>query len=208
MAKKFITIPDDLKAFKILEQFIAGFCTLIPLFLWAVDCFRPFKDSISAYAYVADNRHIFGLVFAITAMLFIFNGVIYIANGRSLHGEAYREGGIKRHGRWYNIVLGLALLGVAMFPCNDNPNLHYFFAILFFGGSAIVIAFFNDKRHRTISIIIAILVIIPYLILYLINTKLTLFWAEWISLFVISVHYILESRNVLTFSQFEMRFGK
>jgi hypothetical protein len=202
MLKKLVTIPDDLSAFKRLEQLIAAFCTLIPLFLIAVDKFSPTKDSISAYAYVPDNRHVFGLVFSITAMMFIFNGVIYIANGNSPHGQDYRKGGMKSHGRWYNIFLGLALFGVALFPCKDEPNLHYFFAVLFFVGSAIVIAFFNDRRHRAISIVIAIASLFSYTIYYLTDLGLTLFWAEWISLIIIGIHYILESRGVITFTKF------
>jgi hypothetical protein len=104
----------------------------------------------------------------------------------------------KRHGRWYNIVLGLALLGVAVFPHEDYFFWHYLFAIIFFVGSALVIAIFNEKRHRKISIVIAILSVIALAAHFVFPQWISLLGAEWVSLCVIGTHYILESSKSLS----------
>ena len=189
---------NNLVAFAKLERIIAAICILIPAFLVWGDYGR-IRGSISDYINM-DNRHIFGLLLAIAAMLFIVNGAVYI-----------NTVGIKHHkkpGRWYNIILGIALMGVPLFPY-DNPTvtwLHYFCAIVFFAGSAVVIYAFHDPKNRRISRIIAVLTLISFVI-YLINANIfhvplfgwmTLFWAECISLAVIGVHYILESLGELT----------
>lgn len=190
------TASSNLAAFAKLERIIAAILILIPLILAWADNWN-FRDSISNYVYMS-NSYIFGLLLTMAAMLFIFNGVVYI------EAKEIRE--TKKHGRWYNIVLGIALLGVILLPHKENHILHYFFAIVFFVGSALVIALFNDKKHRKISIFIAVLSLLS-LFIYFIKAYFftipgtewfTLYWAEWISLTVISIHYILESRGTLT----------
>jgi len=169
---------------------------LIPLFLITADN-GVVRISISDYVYML-NSQVFGLLFGVAAMLFIVNGVIYIKT------SGLRE--CKKQGKWYNIVLGVSLLGVVLFPHLEFPLIHYFFAIIFFAGSAVVIALFNDKPHRKISRWIAV-ISISGLLIFLFNTYafvipgtnwLTLFIAEWISLAVIASHYILESLGELT----------
>ncbi len=189
-------LAANLAAFSKLERIIAAICILIPLLLAWADNWH-FRDSISNYVYMG-NSHIFGLLLTMAAMLFIFNGAVYI------HTKHLRA--CKKHGKWYNIVLGLALLGVSLLPHLEYPVWHYFFAITFFGGSAVVIAVFNDPRHRQISRTIAFFSILALLV-YFVKTCLlpipgtgwfTLYWAEWVSLTVIAIHYILESLGELT----------
>ena len=173
--KNLITITEGVIAFAKMERLIALICIFIPLLLFWAEGGTQFRDSISNYVYMDKNPHIFGLLLTLAAMLFIFNGILYIKKGDYLHYS-------KRHGRWYNIVLGVALLGVVLFPHLEYPVLHYASAILFFVGSAIVIAVFNEKRHRKISIIIAI-VSLSSLVVHFINKEwISLLWAEWISL--------------------------
>lgn len=62
----------------------------------------------------------------------------------------------KKHGRWYNLVLGPALMGVILFPHLEYPLPHYLSAGIFFGGSALVIAIFCNPEHRAISMAIAV----------------------------------------------------
>ncbi len=189
-------ITNDLIAFAKLERLIAVICMLIPVFLVLADQGQV-RESISNYVYMG-NSHIFGLLLGVAAMLFIVNGVIYIKT------QNLRD--CKKQGKWYNNVLGVCLLGVVLFPHEDQPFLHYFFAILFFAGSALVIALFNDKEHRKTSWTIAALSL-GGLVLWLFNSYifvipltqwLTLFWAEWLSLTVIAMHYILESLGELS----------
>jgi len=181
---------NDLIAFAKLERIIAGICILIPFILIWVDGWNV-RQSISDYVNIK-HAHVFGLLLTMAAMLFIVNGAVYI-----------RTAGIKQNkkeGRWYNIALGVFLFGIIIFDLDNFVVAHYIFAILFFLGSAFVIAFFNDRNHRKISILIASLTATGFIILlaiYLFNIQalswFTLFWAEWISLAVIGIHYILES---------------
>lgn len=129
----FRKIQKDLMAFAKLERIIAGICILIPLFLITADN-GVVRISISDYVYML-NSQVFGLLFGVAAMLFIVNGVIYIKT------SGLRE--CKKQGKWYNIVLGVSLLGVVLFPHLEFPLIHYFFAIIFFAGSAVVIALFK-----------------------------------------------------------------
>ncbi|MDH4089191.1 MAG: hypothetical protein OEV74_18015 [Cyclobacteriaceae bacterium] len=157
------------------------------------------RDSISSYVSMK-NAQIFGLLLTSASMLFLFNGAVYI--------NTVPEISSKKHGKWYNLVLGISLLGVVLFPCT-NPKLevfHYSCAILFFAGGAFVIAFFNNEEHRIISIIIAGISLLGFVV-YLSNTiwlksaalsSFSLFWAETIALWVIGIHYILESLGELS----------
>ncbi len=90
------------------------------------------------------------------------------------------------------------MFGVLLFPHLEYPIIHYIFAGLFFIGSALVIALFNDRKHRKISVIIAIISLSSILLCAILPDKISLLLAEWISLGVISIHYILESKGLLT----------
>ena len=184
----------------VLTFVVAFFLVALLFYVWyrTIPLHYIIRDSISSYV-AMKNAQIFGLLLTTASMLFIFNGAIYI--------NEVGENSSKWHGKWYNLVLGICLLGVVLFPCT-NPHLkvfHYVFAILFFGGSAFVIAFFNDKEHRIISAMISAVSLASFA-LYIMNTTLlnspllssfTLFWAETISLWVIGIHYILESLGEL-----------
>lgn len=180
-------LADPLFTFKLFERFIAAFCILIPLILWLTDGPLPhaFRPSISKYVYMTDS-FVFGMLLSIAAMLFIFNGAVYFKNEQFMH--------ISWNGQWYNVILGLSLIGVTCFPCTQYPIPHYTFAIIFFLGNALVIAFFHKDNDKTISIIMAILTIasMPFAFFGVIS----LLVAEWISLVVISIHFILSTVNM------------
>ena len=152
------------------------------------------RGSISSYVSM-ENAHLFGLLLTTASMLFIFNGAVYI--------NKVTKGNRKKHGKWYNLVLGIFLLGVVLFPCT-NPKLealHYFCALVFFFGSALVIAIFNNAEHRKLSVFIAAISILGFVIQALnlpFLSSFTLFWSESIALWVIGIHYILESLGELS----------
>ncbi len=180
-----------------LEVYIALICIGIPVILRIADTKDDkigFRSSISAYIDM-NRRHVFGMVFTIAAMLFIYNGVINLND--SLQEQIVNLGFWKEKG--YNILLGLALFGVLLFPYNVCPKTHYTFAVLFFVGSTMVIAFFHEEDDAIISYIIAAASIIA-LAAHIINEKwINLFWAEWIALTVIGIHFILEAKNIISF---------
>mgnify|MGYP000287397387 CR=1 FL=1 len=90
--KSLTKIATGLIAFAKVERLIAMICIFIPLLLFWAEGSNEFRDSISNYVYMDKNRHIFGLLLTLAAMLFIFNGVLYIKKGNYLNYS-------KRHGR-------------------------------------------------------------------------------------------------------------
>lgn len=184
---------EDDRVFGIVERFIALFLILIPLILFLSDdeCWRP---SISNYVYM-DNSYVFGLLLTMAAMLFIFNGALYFGSSeyKGLKGKA--------NNKWYNIILGISLLFVILFPHEEYKYPHYIAAGVFFLGSSLAIALDCRKKNRKWNLFFAILSIVS-LVFYFVNycfdlniNWYTLLVAEWISLTVISIHYYLDSRE-------------
>jgi len=179
-----------------LEFTLAIFCIIMPFILRLADDWEPFKSSISAYV-IMDRRHIFGMVCTMAAMLFIYNGAIRLTmkSEYSLRTKPFW----KYHG--YNVILGLLLFGVLLFPCNTNKTIHLVFAIAFFLGCSLSIAFFGNGRFRKQRYIIAVLSIIALVIHIIDPTIISLFWAEWIALFVIGIHFILEVFGLISLTK-------
>jgi len=150
-----------------------------------------FRLSISDYAY-STNSYLFGMLLCIAAMLFVFNGALYFKKQHYLS--------LNNKGKWYNVILGISLLGVICCPHRDWQILHYLFACIFFIGNAIVISLFHSKRDKIKRITMGILTVAFLIISFsddhynILNGHFTLFWGEWLSLSVIGLHVILESR--------------
>lgn len=180
-----------------LEIYIALICIGIPIILRIADTKDNqigFRSSISAYIDM-NRRHVFGMAITIAAMLFIYNGVINLNDNiqeQIVTYDFWRD-------RGYNIFLGVMLFGVLLFPYNVYKKTHYTFAVLFFVGSTLVIAFFHEEDDAIISYFIAAASIIA-LVAHIINEKwINLFWAEWIALTVIGIHFILEAKDIISF---------
>lgn len=197
---------QDDRTFLIIELIIAIICLFIPFILYLVND-KVLLDSISAFVDM-DNSYVFGLLLTMAAMMFIFNGALYfkVEYEELKHPEhvpscvmdqsQYNK---KNKGKWYNIVLGLALIGVIVFPYNRTQTmtvLHYIFAIIFFLGSAIVIFFIHDPEDRWKSRFLAIGSIICLVVSVVDDSLMSLFWSETIALIIIGVHYILDSRRI------------
>ena len=181
-------ISDPLKTFRLFERLIAIICIAMPVFLLLFDTEKKglhFRSSISDYVYMPAS-HIFGMMLCIAAMLFIFNGAVYFKNQSHLK--------LKRAGKWYNVILGLSLLGVILLPYKENKIPHYFFAVIFFLGNAAVIGFFHKKKDRIPGVALAILTVV-FLAICVIGL-IPVFWGEWLSLTVIGIHFILEARDL------------
>ena len=178
---------NNIKTFKILQGIIAGLCLLIPIFLRLADNNTGFRVSISNYVYMG-RSYLFGMFLCMAAMLFIFNAVIYYKDAEAL--------GVSKHGKWYNIVLGVALLGVILFPHLQYIVIHLIFAGIFFLGNVLVMIFFHRKKDVVISIILSVLVIVA-LALHFIGL-ISLLIGEWLSLAVIGAHFILQSVGIVS----------
>jgi len=199
---------SDDRMFLVVEIIITTICMFIPFILYWVDGTPGFRPSISAYVDICDS-YIFGLLFGIAGMTFILNGALYfkVENDEKRNPELKLRSSLsesvynkKRKGKWYNILLGVSLIGVAIFHHERSgypATLHIVFALIFFLGSAVVIFFNHDPEDRWKSRILAIISIACLAIAYFSDGQLiTLYWAETIALIIIAVHYILESYRI------------
>jgi hypothetical protein len=134
------------------------------------------RSSISNYAYSSMN-HLFAALLTIAGTMFIFNGTAY-------------------NSRWYNIALGLSLIGVALTPHYDFPIIHYAFASIFFLGSVAVMIGYTSKEQLKLKIQMASIIILALVFHFAFNWY-SLFWAEWIGILPISIHYLGESTGKL-----------
>lgn len=157
-----------------LEVILSVFLVFVPLILIAFT--NEVRSSISNYAY-SSAEHVFAMLLSIAAAMFIVNGTAY-------------------NKKWYNIVLGCALIGVVLTPHLDYPIWHYSFATLFFIGSVFVMIYFSSAKQREIKIIAGAIVICGLLGHFATNTY-SLFYAEWIGLLPIAIHFIGESTQKL-----------
>lgn len=177
---------QKIESYAKVERILAIVLIAIPLILRLADDQDSFRISISNYAYMTHN-YWFGSLLTLAAAMFIFNGATHI-NG--LRGTI---------GKGYNIILGGALLGIVYFPHLDYKFIHYTFAIIFFLGSAFVIAFVTEnKKHRLTCKILAAGVILPLILYFVPGMESSLLFAEWISLFFIALHFFLESKSNIT----------
>jgi hypothetical protein len=104
------------------------------------------------------------------------------------------NGTIKRKSK-YNIYLGLMLSGVIIFNHIDFKIVHMIFALFFFAGNFFVIfavktGLFRSKLSEFLFDLIISLVAVLALVLFLAHV-FTLFYLEWISFAMITVHYFL-----------------
>ncbi|EDM43700.1 hypothetical protein SCB49_08918 [unidentified eubacterium SCB49] len=202
-----------------LEIMLAGILIFMPLVLFLVekgDTFRGcegelnsvvgFRDSISDYVYM-HNAQIFGMFLAAAAMMFIYNGIIYFKKEKEikqlLDSATFTKAATevittiqkeKPHGgKFYNIIFGLSLLGVLLFPHCEFPIPHYVSAVIFFVGSIVLMAFAGNEKFRKTGIVLAVISAVSLGLTFADISWYTLFFAEWIALTAIAIHYVLEA---------------
>ena len=88
------------------------------------------EGSVSAY-WDVDPDYYFWAPFTVGAVFLFLDGVI------SLAAPSQR----KYRSRWFNLILGVALLLLTWFNKDDNPEVHYPAALVFFGLFVIVIGY-------------------------------------------------------------------
>lgn len=146
----------------------------MPLILVAFDNWQV-RPSISNYVYMQHNQ-VYYFLLIISASMFGYSGALWLKN--------------------YNILLGVALLGVALTPHLQYPTLHFSFAIAFFLGSVFVMIYYSSKKQRKFKIIAGVIILLAMLFHFAFNT-FSLFYAEWIGIIPIAIHYIGESLNII-----------
>jgi hypothetical protein len=154
-----------------------------------------FRMSISDYVY-ATNSYLFGMLYMMAALLFIYNGIVYVKQKELLN--------IQRRGSWFNVFIGLSLIGVILNPASKNCFLHNLFSFLFFGINVLVILFLSKPKEtrlfRATRIVMGILVLATILIWAAkVLDHFTLLWAEWVSLFIIAAYLIMMAASQLKY---------
>lgn len=157
------------KNFKILRVTQALLFLLIPAILWLVLGER--LKSVSAYANFAPLTFAFSLTLA--GALFLYDGFLEKMRG-------------------YNTYIGIALFGVVLCNHLDYPVIHYIFAGVFFLGSLFNMVFFSSNKERLWKIIVAFGVLFGMAGTFIFHWY-SIFWAEWIGMIPISLHYVLET---------------
>ena len=168
------SLPGELRRFAWLEEVLGALLILTPaVLIWVDSGPDEVRDSISAY-YNVGTPQAFYVPLTVGAMLFFANGIV-------------------RRAHVYNMLLGLALLGVILFDHEGaTSTLHTIFAVAFFGGNVVVMAFFSTRKSRRLKIAFAVGILVT-LALWKFAHWFTLFWAEWVSLAVIAIHFVLDS---------------
>lgn len=175
----------DLKKNKEYKLIQYGIFLLIPAILWA------FTDkqlsSISAYAYEAPL--LFATLLILVAKLFITEGYTNRTN-------------------YFEMVVGFSLLFVVVTPCNSQQlidfglfkvtvqHLHYFFAFVFFEGSVFNMIYYSSGKHRIFNILLGAVLNLVMVGCFAFGWY-SIFWAEWVGMFPISIHKILETLKII-----------
>ncbi len=149
----------------------AGVLSLFPLILlWSNNWVM--RKSISNYAY-ADNSPVFFTLLTASCIPFLIDGI--------WHNKKY-----------YNIILALSLIGIALTPHNDYPLLHYFFTGVFFIYGAFVMIYYSSVKQRWFKIILGSIMALSLLLAFFWHV-LPVFIAEWIGIVIYTFHFIGET---------------
>lgn len=196
---------DPLGSFKILQVSVASLCLLIPVFLRMADGdefypikftsaglttiikipkdARGFRLSLSDYVY-STTGYLFGLLYCLAGSLFIYNAVVYRRRRHQLR--------LFSQGHWYNLFIGLSLIGVVLSPDRVTHFWHMFFTIAFFAGNLLVLFFVSarDESGASKALRTGMAYAVLFALLFFVRRDITLLEAEWFSLIMIGLHLI------------------
>ena len=156
------------------EIWIVALLILMPIILILFDGGNV-RPSISNYVYMEHNQVFYFLLF-LAASMFGNNGAIWLKN--------------------YNIFIGIFLAGIALTPHEQFTIIHFIFAGLFFASSVFVMIYYSSKKQRIHKIYAGIFILLAMFGHFALNLY-SLFYAEWISILPICIHFIGESKNVV-----------
>lgn len=171
IAKAIVTPIDELrKRLMTLEIVLSSLLIITPgILIWLDGAIR---SSISNYAYSSKSEW-FVFLITLAVSMFIYNGTAWKT-------------------KWYNIVLGITLAGIVLTPHLEYKTIHLVFAIIFFAGSVFVMIYFSSKKQRLFKIIAGVFLSLGIAGFYVFEWY-SLFWAEWIGMLPICIHFIGES---------------
>jgi hypothetical protein len=188
-----------------LTTIAAGFILYL-VYLFFVTNEFVIRPSISQYVDMVD-AHLFGLLLAVPAMLFIVNGFIY--------GLKFEDENARWYERWrskISVIMGIALMGVVVIPYFWVLWVHLACAIVFYlAGGIVILAGLGEEKDRLASWLSVIVMLISFFlgiwnqlgrVPVLVHVPVTVFGAESIGLWVIGVHYIITS-----YQRVDRKFG-
>lgn len=141
------------------------------------------RESISDYVYSSVH-----LTFAI---LLTFAGAVFIYNG--VQDDDTVIGKYRANSKWYNIVTGLALIGVVATPHLHYQIAHYTCAAIFFVTGYVNMVLFSGHEDRLIKIIATCIAVALCFICYLGCISLAI--TEQIIIMPIALNLFLEILN-------------
>lgn len=166
----------DLKS-KIKRIFRVEFSLAIMLFILPISLpvtSGEILESISYYAYSKSNYLYLIMLYGISLLL-IFDGIF----------DKVRR---------FNIILGVSMLGVVIFPVTEHRYLHDIFAILFFIENLIVVTYYSKVVTKHFKITIFTIVVVTLALFFL--DVITLFFAEAIGLFCVSIFFFIRYSKI------------
>lgn len=164
----------EIKKFIDLKVIKAFTFMLIPLVLILLT--GEFRSSISDYTYSEQSK-------LFTCML-------------TLAGFTFFEDGYADRRRYYNMILGFALVTVAWTPHLEFPILHFSSAALFYVGSTIAMLAYTSKTQLPIKIFVAVVTVTGLTLHFALNMY-NLLIAEWIGMFPICFVFVGEATGKL-----------
>jgi hypothetical protein len=144
----------------------------LPLFNWG------FQPSLSEFHYTS-QKWTYIISMGIIALLMALDGSLNIT-------------------RRYNILIGLSMIGVLLFPVNEFINIHNSFAIMFFVGNAFIVTYYSKLLPRSKKVLFSLIISITLSLLILgkINIYVTELIGMWSMSYFMYIRYsILELRR-------------
>lgn len=114
----------------------------------------------------------------------------------TLAGTMFFDNGYIDRKKFFKMILGLSLFGVAFTPHLDYPILHYTFASVFFLGSCIDVWYFTQSHNKPYTVFGLVFILLG-LAGHFIFGFYSLLWAEWIGLLPICLNSILEELKII-----------
>lgn len=172
---------QSLRRFATVERALALLCVTIPAWLILFDEGpESVRGSVSAYFDMTPPQAYY-FPLTVASMMFLFNGIV-------------------KTRRFYNVVLGLLLAGVVLFNLEGATRApHYIFAIGFFGLNVAVILWFSQDVEPWLRTALAV-VILGAVVCWAVFPWFTTFYAEWVSLIAIAIHFVFDSIGLAGYS--------
>lgn len=164
---------------KTLKSLIKIELLLSIMFFWTPILLFIFQDkmlnSISDYAY-SDISYLYLLSLILCGLLYMIDGVVYNV-------------------RRYNIVLGICLICVAIFPPIEWRFTHNTFAIIFFLGNSFIVTYYSTVVSKQFKLVASLIIFITLLIFFF--GFINLFMTETVGLFIISFFMFIRFLRIM-----------